>query len=72
MRQGCNVSDIDIVVQWKLPAKMSSFVQRAGRAARGPGRTGVAILLVEPSAYTVRLEQEVNVELTKQQGAYEA
>ncbi|KAH7918343.1 P-loop containing nucleoside triphosphate hydrolase protein, partial [Leucogyrophana mollusca] len=66
---GCNVSDIDIVVQWKLPAKMSSFVQRAGRAARGPGRMGLAILLVEPTAYTVRLENEVNIELTKAAGS---
>jgi superfamily II DNA/RNA helicase len=48
--QGCNVPDIDFVVQWKLPAKLSSFVQRAGRAARGPGRTGVAVLLAEPSS----------------------
>lgn len=27
------------------------FVQRAGRAARAPGRTGLAVLLVEKSAY---------------------
>ncbi|KZV63276.1 P-loop containing nucleoside triphosphate hydrolase protein [Peniophora sp. CONT] len=50
---GCNIPDIDVVVQWKLPGKLSSFVQRAGRAARGPGRIGLAVLLVEPSAFTV-------------------
>ncbi|KLO12034.1 hypothetical protein SCHPADRAFT_891083 [Schizopora paradoxa] len=50
---GCNISDIDMVVQWKLPEKFSSFLQRAGRAARGAGRDGVAVLLAEPSAYSV-------------------
>ncbi|KAJ3516531.1 hypothetical protein NMY22_g14185 [Coprinellus aureogranulatus] len=48
---GCNIPDIDVVVQWKLPASVSSFVQRAGRAARGRNRTGLAVLLVEKSVY---------------------
>ncbi|KAJ7038353.1 P-loop containing nucleoside triphosphate hydrolase protein [Mycena alexandri] len=56
---GCNIPDIDVVVQWKLPASMSLFVQRAGRAARASGRTGVAILLVEPSAYGIDLAEVV-------------
>ncbi|KAJ7622306.1 P-loop containing nucleoside triphosphate hydrolase protein [Roridomyces roridus] len=54
---GCNIPDIDVVVQWKLPASVSIFVQRAGRAARTHGRTGVAILLAEPSAYAVDLTE---------------
>jgi len=45
------------VVQWKLPSSVSSFVQRAGRAARGYGRTGLAVLLVEKSAYDVDLTE---------------
>ena len=32
--QGCNIHDIDLVVQWKLPGSISAFIQRAGRAAR--------------------------------------
>lgn len=44
-----------MVVQWKLPGTLSSFVQRAGRAARGVGRTGLAVLLVEKSAYDLDL-----------------
>ena len=36
---------------------MSSFVQRAGRAARGKGRTGLAVLLVEKSAYDIDLTE---------------
>ncbi|KAI0072890.1 P-loop containing nucleoside triphosphate hydrolase protein [Panus rudis PR-1116 ss-1] len=50
---GCNIPDIDIVIQWQLPATLSNWVQRAGRAARGYGRKGLAILLVEPSAYSL-------------------
>lgn len=50
--QGCDIPDIDVVVQWKLPATLSHFIQRAGRAARGHGRTGLAVLLVERSAFT--------------------
>ena len=33
------------------------FVQRAGRAARGPGRTGLAVLLVEKSIYEADLSR---------------
>lgn len=50
--QGCNIPNIEVVVQWKLPDKLSMFVQRAGRAARRQGTKGLAVLLVEPTAYT--------------------
>ena len=60
IHQGCNIPDIDIVVQWKLPATVSSFVQRAGRAARKKGRTGLAVLLVEKPAYEVDLTEVQN------------
>ncbi|KAI0349391.1 P-loop containing nucleoside triphosphate hydrolase protein [Trametes cingulata] len=49
---GCNVRDVDMVVQWKLPSTLSSFIQRAGRAARDPTRMGLAVLLVERSAFS--------------------
>ncbi|EJD33789.1 hypothetical protein AURDEDRAFT_131504 [Auricularia subglabra TFB-10046 SS5] len=49
---GCNVPNIEVVVQWKLPEKLSMFVQRAGRSARRKGTSGLAALLAEPSAYT--------------------
>ncbi|KAJ7607060.1 P-loop containing nucleoside triphosphate hydrolase protein [Roridomyces roridus] len=52
---GCNIPNIDVVVQWKLPSSTSSFLQRAGRAARRLGRQGLAVLLVEPSAYETDL-----------------
>ncbi|KAJ6584713.1 P-loop containing nucleoside triphosphate hydrolase protein [Mycena capillaripes] len=31
---GCDIPDIELVVQWKMPANLSAWVQRAGRAAR--------------------------------------
>ncbi|KAJ7903120.1 hypothetical protein B0H13DRAFT_1480690, partial [Mycena leptocephala] len=50
---GIDISDIEFVVQWKIPKNLSSWVQRAGRAARGRGTTGMAIMLVERSAFEV-------------------
>ncbi|KAF9537319.1 hypothetical protein CPC08DRAFT_809291 [Agrocybe pediades] len=54
---GCNIPNIDVVVQWKLPTCVSSFVQRAGRAARDATRTGIAVLLVEKSAFEVDISK---------------
>jgi hypothetical protein len=49
------------VVQWKLPAKLSTFIQQAGCVARGLDWKGIAVLLAEPSAYSVLLNlPEVN------------
>ncbi|KAJ7031504.1 P-loop containing nucleoside triphosphate hydrolase protein [Mycena alexandri] len=50
---GCDIPDIDLVVQWKLPKNLSSWVQRAGRVARARGRTGMAVMLVEKTAFEV-------------------
>jgi superfamily II DNA/RNA helicase len=55
--QGCNISDVDFVVQWKLPGSISTFIQRAGRCAHGQGRVGMAVLLAEPSAYSTVLNE---------------
>lgn len=43
---------------------MSSFVQRAGRAARGKGRVGLAVLLAEQSAFQVDLDDMGKVQET--------
>lgn len=64
---GCNLPNIELVVQWALPDKLSTFVQRAGRAARRPGLTGLAVLLVEPTAYGVHpgsVEEQLRAEIT--------
>lgn len=55
--QGCDVAGVDVVVHWKLPTSISSFAQRAGWAARGYGRTRLAVLLAEKSAYDVGLDE---------------
>ncbi|KAH6876462.1 P-loop containing nucleoside triphosphate hydrolase protein [Coprinopsis sp. MPI-PUGE-AT-0042] len=54
---GCNLPAVDLVVQWKLPSSLSTFVQRAGRAARSASRTGLAVLLVERSTYEINLDE---------------
>ncbi|KAL1697746.1 hypothetical protein EV121DRAFT_219114, partial [Schizophyllum commune] len=48
---GCNIPDIEYVIQYKLPASSSALKQRKGRAGRAlPAAFGV--LLVEQSAYS--------------------
>ncbi|KAJ7787387.1 hypothetical protein B0H13DRAFT_1676524, partial [Mycena leptocephala] len=47
-----DIPDIELVVQWKIQKNLSSWVQRAGRAARA-GATGMAVMLVEKSAFEV-------------------
>jgi hypothetical protein len=48
---GLDVPDIERVVQWRVPQWMTlaSWWQRAGRAARDPEYSGVAIIYYEPS-----------------------
>ena len=50
--------DIARIVQWKLPATSSHFIQCAGCAVRGHGQIGLAILLVKRSAYNTDLVNE--------------
>ncbi|KAJ7170920.1 P-loop containing nucleoside triphosphate hydrolase protein [Mycena crocata] len=50
---GCDIPDVDLVVQWKAPPNLSSWIQRAGRAARAAGRVGIAVMIVEKSAFEV-------------------
>ncbi|KAJ7584483.1 P-loop containing nucleoside triphosphate hydrolase protein [Mycena floridula] len=68
---GCNIPDIDLVVQWKLPASLSIWLQRAGRAARASNRQGLAVLLVESSAYNIdisSLEDALRKSVTEKKG----
>ncbi|KAJ7778909.1 hypothetical protein B0H16DRAFT_1448458 [Mycena metata] len=50
---GCDLPNIDIVVQWKAPTNMSAWIQRLGWAARALGREGLAVMLVERTAFEV-------------------
>ncbi|KAJ7591851.1 P-loop containing nucleoside triphosphate hydrolase protein [Mycena floridula] len=68
---GCNIPDINLVVQWKLPALLSIWLQRAGRAARASNCQGLAVLLVEPSAYNTdisALENALNESVSAKKG----
>ena len=42
-----DLPDIEIVIQWKATCDLCTLWQRFGRVARGQGKEGVAILLVE-------------------------
>ena len=46
---GVDISDISVVVQYGIPRSdgLSAIMQRWGRAARGPNRTGIVALLAE-------------------------
>ena len=41
------MADVEIVVQWRATCGLCSLWQRFGRAARGLGKEGIAVLLVE-------------------------
>lgn len=56
-------------MQWKLPGKFSQWIQRAGRAARGRGRVGLAVLLVERSAYSIDLCADVSAKRVRRSAA---
>lgn len=43
--------DVEYVVQYMVPASLSIWLQRAGRAARRNGSQGHAYLLVQPSVF---------------------
>ncbi|KAF6756531.1 P-loop containing nucleoside triphosphate hydrolase protein, partial [Ephemerocybe angulata] len=48
---GADIPDIEQVIQPGVPASLSIWVQRAGRAGRSPTIDARAILLVEPSVF---------------------
>lgn len=50
-KQGCDISDIELVVQFMAPESLSVLIQRSGRAGRQPGLQARAILLIEASAF---------------------
>ncbi|KAG8698171.1 hypothetical protein FRC09_007392 [Ceratobasidium sp. 395] len=50
---GCNIPDVDTVVQLKSPTDSASLHQRGGRTARKKTRKGRFVVLAEPAAYDV-------------------
>ena len=53
MIQGCDIPDVNIVVQWKVPENLSSWVQQAGHAAWGDGQQGLAVMIVKKSSFEI-------------------
>ncbi|ORY96100.1 P-loop containing nucleoside triphosphate hydrolase protein [Lobosporangium transversale] len=58
---GCDIGDIDRVVQVGVPDSVVSLVQRLGRAARDPQRKGVGIVLVADGEVNSKLSKDAAV-----------
>lgn len=56
--QGLDLSDIELIVQWKVPTSMNTLWQRFGRAARGYGRFAFAILIAEKEHFDEERERK--------------
>ncbi|KAF8878327.1 P-loop containing nucleoside triphosphate hydrolase protein [Infundibulicybe gibba] len=48
---GCDLPGVERVVQYMVPASLSIWMQRGGRAGRRPSMLASAILLVQPSVF---------------------
>ncbi|VDC03193.1 unnamed protein product [Peniophora sp. CBMAI 1063] len=48
---GCDMKDVDFVVQFMVPKSLAIWFQRAGRAGRGRDSRGRVILLVQPTVF---------------------
>ncbi|OJT05421.1 hypothetical protein TRAPUB_2056, partial [Trametes pubescens] len=60
---GCDIPDIEQVVQFMAPESLSVWMQRAGRAGRHPDIKARAILLIQPTVFQEKGKQ------TRQEGA---
>ncbi|TFY66970.1 hypothetical protein EVG20_g4124 [Dentipellis fragilis] len=64
---GMDLSDILLIVQWKVTCDMESLWQRFGRGARDPMKEAVGILFAEPKNFVAeRKKAEVRAELRVQ------
>ena len=48
LKQGVDIPDVTVVVQWKVPKDLCTLMQRFGWCARDTSCQGVAILIAEP------------------------
>ncbi|KAI0286328.1 P-loop containing nucleoside triphosphate hydrolase protein [Russula brevipes] len=58
---GCDLPDIEVVVQFMVPKSLSIWYQQAGRAGRRQGSCGMAYLLVQPTPTQYVKELEVGL-----------
>ena len=55
--QGIDLPDVTLVVQYRVPKELSTFIQRAGHAAHNPNLQATAVLLAEPSYFDDKKEK---------------
>lgn len=53
LKQGLDLPDVKIVVQWRAPQDLCTLCQRFGRAGREAGTEDVAILIAEKAHFDV-------------------
>ncbi|OCH86117.1 P-loop containing nucleoside triphosphate hydrolase protein [Obba rivulosa] len=66
---GLDLPDVRLVVQWKVPISMNMLWQRFGRAARGDGIEGYAILIAEKAHWDDELEKREHRKAQRQANA---
>ncbi|EMD34258.1 hypothetical protein CERSUDRAFT_55318 [Gelatoporia subvermispora B] len=54
---GLDLSDIKLIIQWKVPSSLNTLWQRFGRAARGDGFQGFAILIAEKALWDSEIQK---------------
>ena len=57
--KGCDLPNIELVVQFMVPANLSIWMQQAGRAGQSPMMQARAILLVQPTVFQEKREKKV-------------
>ncbi|KAF9231154.1 hypothetical protein BU15DRAFT_56515, partial [Melanogaster broomeanus] len=60
---GCDMPHIELVIQFMVPASLSIWMQRAGRAGRSPSLQARAVLLVQPSVFQAKKEKRHSEEM---------
>ncbi|KZT39579.1 P-loop containing nucleoside triphosphate hydrolase protein, partial [Sistotremastrum suecicum HHB10207 ss-3] len=64
---GCDIRDIELVIQWGVCSDLATWLQRAGRAGRDPTIKARAIMFVPASTFHERAPAEGGKESTKDQ-----
>ena len=49
--QGIDIPDVTLVVQYRVPRELSTWIQRAGWAAHNPDLSATAVLIAEPTFF---------------------
>ncbi|KAF8132996.1 hypothetical protein EV363DRAFT_1327193, partial [Boletus edulis] len=58
---GLDIRGVQIVIQYGTCQNMAEMIQRAGRAVRDPSMHGLFLVMFEPWALNVKLENEASI-----------